>query len=369
MVTRESVEQQLKDIGVTYHGWGRTEISELPNVILPDEKIYECVNGVYEGGFALLVSTNIRVLLIDKKPLRYLNVEDLRFDMINEIDYSHRLFGAQISISTGSKNLRFTSFNQPRLRKLIGHVQNCMAESKQKQSEHEEEQKLHLEQINQQLQAYLLAQHQQQQKLQEQLEKRETAPIQAEPLRPSPELADYLYAQGLLAEHRSNHDSQRAQVSQEDEAGQAQVANMPQASQAVPPQASQAPRAEVSAAAAASAGLYEEGMREVFGNRAVMPAQSPAQHTSVAQPATIPSAPTPGSAPVLSASAPASSGPGPLQMTTSAVQHALDINPLRIASSRLPLAMRNRKFGRPSFHAHSQQKDPLTPAQAMPQAE
>jgi hypothetical protein len=30
-----------------------------------------------------------------------------------------------------------------------------------------------------------------------------------------------------------------------------------------------------------------------------------------------------------------------------------DINPLHIAYSKLPLALRNKKFGRPSFHAHS----------------
>ncbi len=162
MVTQQSVEEQLKKIGFNHYGWGRTEIRELPNILLADEEIYECVNGLYEGGFALLVATNIRVLLIDKKPLNYLTVEDLRFDMINELDYSHRLMGARISISAGSKNLKFTSYNQPRLRKLIGHVQHCMAENKKQAADHQEDQRLHLEQINQQLQTYLLAQHQQQ---------------------------------------------------------------------------------------------------------------------------------------------------------------------------------------------------------------
>ena len=101
MVTMEAVEQQLKKIHFNYFGWGRTEVRELPNIILPDETIFECANGLYEGGFALLVATNFRLLLVDKKPMNYLTVEDLRFDMINEIDYSHRLLGARISISTG----------------------------------------------------------------------------------------------------------------------------------------------------------------------------------------------------------------------------------------------------------------------------
>jgi hypothetical protein len=203
MVSTTVIEAQLQKIGFKYNGWGRAEVRELQHVILPDEEIFECVNGFYDGGFALLLATDIRVLLVDKKPLNYLTVEDLRFDMINEIDYSHRLFGAYIKISAGETSLKFTSVNQSRLRKLIGHVQRSMAEAKKKQATHP-----HLEQINQQLQSYLLAQYQQQQKLQEQLQKvqlnQETAVSlhPPEPPKPSPELADYLYAQRLLAEHQ-----------------------------------------------------------------------------------------------------------------------------------------------------------------------
>lgn len=296
MVTRESIEEQLKKIGVNYRGWGRTEMGELPDVILPEEEIYECVNGIYEGGFALLVATNVRVLLIDKKPLRFLTVEDLRFDMISEIDYSRRLLAAQINISTGSKNLRFVSINQPRLRKLIGHVQHCMADIKKRQLEHGEDQKLHLEQINQQLQAYLLAQHQQQQKIQEYLAKNDQQPLDLnlEPVKPSPELSDYLYAQSLLAQH----EQQKAASAGAGGAG----AN--------------------GGGRASADELYHEGVQEVFGNRQVQTAQ-PAQAAQA-------------------------------QAQSASYHHGFEINPLRVAYSKLPLAMRNKKFGRPSFHAHSE---------------
>jgi hypothetical protein len=172
---------------------------------VPGEEIYECVNGIYEGGFALLVATDVRVLLVDKKPLNYLTVEDLRFDMINEIDYSHRLTGARINIATGSKNLRFLSYNQPRLRKLITHIQHCMAEAKKQQSSHQEDQNQHLEQINQQLQAYLTAQYQQQIQQMQLAQQTGVKPIAAPtPVRPSPELSDYLLARSLLAQHEAD---------------------------------------------------------------------------------------------------------------------------------------------------------------------
>lgn len=331
MVTRESVEQQLKKIHYNHLGWGRTELRELPNIILPDEEIFECVNGIYEGGFALLVATNIRVILIDKKPLNYLTVEDLRFDMINEIDYSHRLLGARISISTGSKNLRFTSYNQHRLRKLIGHVQHCMADNKMKQSEHQEDQKLHLEQINQQLQSYLLAQHQQQQKLHEQL-KSSNAEAVAEalkPIRPDPQLSDYLYAQSLLAQHNARPQPAAGQAQTDALSGQPAIAG---------PAPSSRPQAD---------DLYAEGVQEVFGKRQQQSAQ--ASPAAAGQPA----APAPQQPPQQAASS-VSPLMAPLQMTSNAIHHALEINPLRVAYSKLPMAMRNRRFGRPSFHAHSQ---------------
>lgn len=177
MVSKEAVLVQLKRLGFNHFSWGKSEVDELPNIILPDEIIYECVNGVYEAGFCLLVATNFRVLLIDRKPLNYLTVIDLRFDMINDIEYSHRLMGAQITINTGQKTLHFRSYNQQRLRKLIDHVQHRMAEAKHSQTNNDVGQAERLGLINPQLEAYLMAQYQNQQKLNHQLQHAEMADI------------------------------------------------------------------------------------------------------------------------------------------------------------------------------------------------
>lgn len=248
MVSMKEIEKQLQKIGFNPNAWGRTEVRELHNIILPDEEIYECVNGIYDGGFALLVATNLRVLLVDKKPLNYLTVEDLRFDMINELDYSHRLVGASISISAGNKNLRFTSINQPRLRMLIGHVQRRMAEVKQVESNHREDQVQHLEQINQQLQSYLVAQYEQQKNLTETLQKAQTNPRvlattpEPAPVRPNHQLADYLFAQRLLAQHQASTGQPLSDL--------VQVPSQP------PPAHQQV-----------FDDLYAEGRQEIFGKR------------------------------------------------------------------------------------------------------
>lgn len=196
MVEQNYIDDQLRKIGFTVKRFNRAEVFELKNIIYSGEQIYECVNGFYEGGVALLVATDSRVLLVDKKPMGFLNIDDLRFDMICDIDYSHRMLGAQIKISTGANNLVFKSYNQAKLRKLIGHVQLRMSELKQQQNEHASDQKKHLEEINRQLQMYLLAQHQH---LQMQLGPNQEvyAP------KPDPQLSDYLFAQRLMEDFQT----------------------------------------------------------------------------------------------------------------------------------------------------------------------
>ncbi|HVX56340.1 MAG TPA: PH domain-containing protein [Candidatus Saccharimonadales bacterium] len=252
MVSQASINAQLQRIGFSQSAWGRAEIRELPNIILPDEEIFECVNGMYEGGFALLVATDVRVLLIDKKPFNYLTVEDLRFDMINEIDYNHRAFGAYVEISTGNRDLKFRSYNQARLRKLISHVQNCMADIKRKQVTHQEGQYQHLQQINGHLKTYLIAQQKHQLELQRQLEDARRSggtPAIPEAPRPDPELSDYLLAHGLLEQYAADTG---------------QKLELPLSSEVPLPPPEPAP--EPPAAAPSTDDLYAEGVREVFGD-------------------------------------------------------------------------------------------------------
>lgn len=131
MISKKAVEEQLKRIGCNFRFWNRAEINELGRIMLDDEIIAECANGEYGNGFALLVATNHRVLLVDKKPMMYLTVEDLRYDMITEFNYSHRLMNCTIRIHTTNKTLQFSSWNQARLRRLLEYTQQRVLEMRQ----------------------------------------------------------------------------------------------------------------------------------------------------------------------------------------------------------------------------------------------
>lgn len=130
MVSLNQVEEQLKRVGCNFRFWGRPEIRELCNILMQGETITQCVNGRYEGGFALLVATDHRLLLIDKKPM-FLTLEDIRYDMVSEMDYSAQLLGATVHIITPNRKLSFTAWNQARLRKMMNHIQQRVMEVRQ----------------------------------------------------------------------------------------------------------------------------------------------------------------------------------------------------------------------------------------------
>ncbi len=130
MVSLEEVERQLQKIGCNFRFWGRPEVKELCNILSAGEVIAQCANGRYENGFAILCATSNRLLLVDKKPL-FLKLEDIRFDMIAELDYTAQLFEGTINIMTPGRILKFTSWNHGRLRGLLNYTQQRVTDIRQ----------------------------------------------------------------------------------------------------------------------------------------------------------------------------------------------------------------------------------------------
>lgn len=129
MMSLKTVEEQLKKIGCNFRFFNRAEVRELSHILLDSETIAQCIGGQYEGGYALLCATNSRILLVDKKP-KYLTLKDIRYDMITELDFSRRLMNSTINVFTPNKTLRFTGYNQYRMRQLFHHAQEKVMESR-----------------------------------------------------------------------------------------------------------------------------------------------------------------------------------------------------------------------------------------------
>ncbi len=133
MVTLQEVERQLEALGANNRYWGRAEIVELQHILVPGEHIHASMNGRYEGGFATFVVTDQRLLLVDKKPF-YLTVEDMRYDMISEVDFGAQLLSGTIKICTPTKTLSFTTMRPQALRKVAMHIQQIVMQIRRQPS-------------------------------------------------------------------------------------------------------------------------------------------------------------------------------------------------------------------------------------------
>ena len=127
MKTLNEIEMELSRLGFRNRFWGKPEVRELRHVLSDDEIVTNVLTGRYEGGYAMLLTTDRRLLLIDKKVL-FLSLEDVRYDMISEVDYQARLLDATVYIRTINKVLRFTSIHQKSLRGLVKFVQERVME-------------------------------------------------------------------------------------------------------------------------------------------------------------------------------------------------------------------------------------------------
>jgi len=133
MVHPSIIEARLGELGFRASRWFRAEIHELQHILMHDEKIVALTCGRYFGSFALLVATDQRLLLIDKRVF-FMTIEDSRYDMISEIDFNMQVYAANLTIYTMNKTHKFTSVkNKAQLRDLTTYVQRRVWEFRQTQ--------------------------------------------------------------------------------------------------------------------------------------------------------------------------------------------------------------------------------------------
>ncbi|WP_052184100.1 PH domain-containing protein [Psychroserpens sp. Hel_I_66] len=80
--------------------FGRKEINELPQILAENEKIDHIIQGTYNNGNGILVSTNRRLVFIDKGMIYGLKVEDFPLEKISSIQYETGLILGKVKIHT-----------------------------------------------------------------------------------------------------------------------------------------------------------------------------------------------------------------------------------------------------------------------------
>jgi hypothetical protein len=133
MVHPSLIHSRLGELQFKASRWFSAEINELQHILQDNEKIIALVCGRYFGSFALLVATDQRLLLIDKRVF-FMNIEDTRYDMISEIDFNAQIYSATVNIHTMNKVHKFTSVkNKSQLLDLTNYVQRRVFELRSQQ--------------------------------------------------------------------------------------------------------------------------------------------------------------------------------------------------------------------------------------------
>jgi hypothetical protein len=115
------VELQSRSLNLRFRIFGRSEIKELKNLLRAGEKVLHCAYGFYQGGTGLLVATEQRVLLIDKRPF-YLNVEEMKYDSLRYVDVILKSLQASLQLRDGRKKLIFRSISDARLKGMKEYI-------------------------------------------------------------------------------------------------------------------------------------------------------------------------------------------------------------------------------------------------------
>ena len=133
MKSLKDIKEMLSKSGSLILGT-KKEVKELTNIINNDEIITYATSGVYDGPTWLVVSTNKRIIFLDKGMLFGVNQIEIPLSKVNAVKYKKGLFIGEIEIWDGASMFRVKSVLKKTLIPFINAVNNSIEEMKKTQN-------------------------------------------------------------------------------------------------------------------------------------------------------------------------------------------------------------------------------------------
>ncbi|MCA9347351.1 PH domain-containing protein [Candidatus Saccharibacteria bacterium] len=111
-VEARDVKLQLVKLGATPSQLKRPEVAELSKILYENEIIEAFILGYYDGGYGMMVATNIRVVFIDITPFGRLKIDDIPYGSVNSVELQIGMFFASVSLFSGPVRYRFWWLNK-----------------------------------------------------------------------------------------------------------------------------------------------------------------------------------------------------------------------------------------------------------------
>jgi hypothetical protein len=133
----EKIKAEIKKLNLSNGSLilGRKEIYELPEILAPNENLDYIIQGTYNSGQGILVSTNRRLIFIDKGILYGLKVEDFPLDKISSIQYETGMLLGTVKICTSMNVASIENVEKNSARKFSEFVRNKLSQPKEIQNQ------------------------------------------------------------------------------------------------------------------------------------------------------------------------------------------------------------------------------------------
>ncbi len=118
----------LKSLGARWYEVRLPEVLMLCNLLQENETVIGVVFGKYKhfveqaNGRGVLVATNYRILLIDRKPL-YLRYEELPYNMLNGFSLTSAAGSSSFTLETRVGDIKLKSWNHRSAAKFIQAIE------------------------------------------------------------------------------------------------------------------------------------------------------------------------------------------------------------------------------------------------------
>jgi len=126
----EEVKTEIKNLQLdnVYSFLGRKEIKELPQILADSESIDGIIQGMYQNGQGILVSTNRRLVFIDKGLIYGLKIEDFPLNKISSIQYETGLMLGKVKIYTSGNIATIKNVEKSSARKFAEFVRDKLSQ-------------------------------------------------------------------------------------------------------------------------------------------------------------------------------------------------------------------------------------------------
>ena len=133
----ERVKKELKQLGVSSYGLWRAEGRYLPQLVHQEEHVKGVVYGHDDSGRVMLAATDRRIIFLAKKPF-FVNEDEITYDVVSGVSYSHTGIGGSITLHTRVKDYKIRIFNKRCAEQFVRYIEWRCIEHQPKDRSHAE---------------------------------------------------------------------------------------------------------------------------------------------------------------------------------------------------------------------------------------